>query len=102
MRLSQNILAFWCGVVAVLFFVVSPAVVLASDCPGAASEGWDSGVVNGWQGGVGTTISVIGAGGNPDGYLRGEHYGPIMIMSSEAPFSADYTAGGIREISVDI
>ncbi len=73
----------------------------AFDCPGAASEGWDAGDVNGWQGGSGTVIGVVPSGGNPDGYLSGENAGLIMIMSSTPPFAGNYATGGIREISVD-
>jgi len=77
--------------------------IQAFDCPGEASEGWENaGDVNGWNGLTGTTILVNLAGGNPGGYLRGENVGSVMIASNTPPFSGDYTAGGIREISFDV
>jgi len=77
--------------------------IQAFDCPGEASEGWeDASDVNGWNGLVGTTILVHLDGGNPGGYLQTENDVRVMIASNSPPFSGDYTAGGISEISVDV
>ena len=83
--------------------LVIPSSVRAFECPGAASEGWgNAGDLNGWNGLAGTTIVVNLANGNPGGYLRSENVGAVMIASNSPPFSGDYTAGGIRGISVEI
>ena len=102
MRIPRNVVGIIFGLVIVSVVLGSPVMANAEDCAGSANEGWDAGSANGWIGATGTTITVMNSGGNPDGYLKGEKSGPVMIQTETPPFTGNYVTGGIREISVDI
>jgi len=85
-----------------IFLAVTPG--FAQNCPGATDEGWDSGDLNLWIGFVLTDVSAPLTGGNPGGYLEGEKTsaGPVIVGNQSPPWSGDWVAGEIREISIDV
>jgi hypothetical protein len=85
-----------------VFFAVHPG--FAQNCPGATDEGWDSGDTNLWIGFVSTLVSAPLTGGNPGGYLEGERTtaGQVVVGNQSPPWSGDWVAGEIREMSIDV
>lgn len=70
-------------------------------CTGAASEGWDKQVLNGWGGFVGTVVTVESSGGNPNGYLKGANTGQVGMITSASPWFGDWP-DDVRELVVDV
>lgn len=71
-------------------------------------EGWDAGSVAGWMPNtIQTTVAVVNAGGNPNGYLYSETDSAggtwdIGATTELAIASGDYAAAGVNLVSFDV